>query len=157
MTRASNRSASSLSLGSPEAAPNQHIDLPPEIVIPSPPAQHADAPVQAENQPAASQPASGPAPVSVPSAPVPSTAQNLTTQLLSMDPTMSVDQLTGILNILAPNRHMRSVASNLLRSSQPATPQPAPATGVNLLGPAQQHSHPPPTPRVLCPQPRPLN
>ena len=134
MTRASDRSAISHTLGPAGAAPTQLVDivdLPPEVAVTPPPAGNANASLQANDLHA-----TGPT-----SAVIPSAAQNLTTQLLSVDPNMTINQLTGILNILAPNRHMRSVASNLLRSSQPE-PRP-PAAVSNVLGIAQ------PLPRPL--------
>ena len=139
MTRASDRSAISHTLGPAGAAPTQLVDivdLPPEVAVTPPPAGNTNASLQANDLHATGQPANDPA-----SAVIPSAAQNLTTQLLSVDPNMTINQLTGILNILAPNRHMRSVASNLLRSSQPE-PRP-PAAVSNVLGIAQ------PLPRPL--------
>ena len=133
MTRASDRSAISHTLGPAGAAPTQLVnivDLPPIVAVTPPPAGNANASLQANDLHATGQPANAPA-----SAVIPSAAQNLTTQLLSVDPNMTINQLTGILNILAPNRHMRSVASNLLRSSQPE-PRP-PAAVSNGLGIAQ--------------------
>ena len=176
MTRATNQPARSLTLGPAEAAPiqlanlpPQVANLPPQVAVPPPPAVNANAAQPVNDQHAASQPASGPAPVAVPPAqpasgqapevvppaPAPSAAQNLTTQLLTVDPTMTLDQLTGILNILAPNRHLRSVASNLLRSSQPVPPH-RPAAG-NGPGPAQAVSQPPNPAAASAPNPAPLN
>ena len=163
MTRARNQPALSLALGPPEAAPIQLADLPPQVDVPPPPAQNANAAQPVNDHPAAgqaasgsaplvvppAQPASGPAPDIVPPAPAPSAAQNLTAQLLTVDPTMTLEQLTGILNILAPNRHLRSVASNLLRSSQPVPPPPPAA--LNGPGSVQAVSPPPTTPRPLLP------
>ena len=169
MTRASNQPARSLSLGPAEAAPIQPANLPPEVVVPPPPAENANAAQPANDQHAAGQPASGPAQVAVPPVQVasgpapevippasaPSAAQNLTTQLLTVDPSMTLDQLTGILNILAPNRHLRRVASNLLRSSQPVPPhRPA---AVNAHGSAQAVSQPPRTAAASAPNPAPSN
>ena len=169
MTRANNQPAQSLALGPAEAAPIQLANLPPPVDVPPLPAENANAaqPVndhhaagQAASGPAPvvvppAQPASGPAPDIVPPAPAPSAAQNLTAQLLTVDPTMTLEQLTGILNILAPNRHLRSVASNLLRSSQPVPPHHPAA----LNGPvsAQAVSQPPNPAAASAPNPAPLN
>ena len=144
MTGASDQPMASLSLGPAAAAPNQPVDVPPQVAVPLPPSPvvNAAAPPQANGQPARV-PASG----VIPPAPAPSAAQNLTAQLLSVQPNMTLNQLTGILNILAPDRHMRSVASNLLRSTQPLPPRNA----SNALRLSQQS--PPAPPRGLCTQP----
>ena len=141
MTSASDQPRASLSLGPAVAAPNQPVDLPPQVAEARPPSPvvNAGAPPQANGQPAG-----GPAPA-------PSAAQNLTAQLLSVQPNMTLNQLTGILNILAPDRHMRSVASNLLRSSQPLPPRDA----SNALRSSQQPPPPPPPPAAV-PNPPPL-
>ena len=138
MTRASNQPMASLSLGPAEAAQNQVVDIPPQVAVASPPPQvlNAVVPPQANQQPAR-----GLAPAAIPPAPAPSVAQNLTAQLLSVQPNMTLNQLTGILNILAPDRHMRSVASTLLRSSQPL-PQP-PRAASNASNSSQQQPPPP--------------
>ena len=122
MTSASDQPRASLSLGPAVAAPNQPVDVPPQVAVARPPSPvvNAGAPPQANGQPAG-----GPAPAAIPPVPAPSAAQNLTAQLLSVQPNMTLNQLTGILNILAPDRHMRSVASNLLRASQPLPPPEA--------------------------------
>ena len=152
MTGASEQPMASLSLGPAAAVPNQPVDVPPQVAVPLPPSPvvNAAAPPQANGQPARV-PASG----VIPPAPAPSAAQNLTAQLLSVQPNMTLNQLTGILNILAPDRHMRSVASNLLRSTQPA---PSRSTS-NVLRSSQQPPPPPPTnpltgPRLSTPQRR---
>ena len=149
MTRATEQPMASLSLGPAVAAPNQPVDVPPQVAVPPPPSPvvNAAAPPQANGQPARV-PASG----VIPPAPAPSAAQNLTAQLLSVQPNMTLNQLTGILNILAPDRHMRSVASNLLRSSQPLPPRDA----SNALRLSQQ-SPPPPPPAASVPNPPPLS
>ena len=153
MTRATNQSASSLTLGPAEAAPILLANLPPQVAVAPPPADNANAGLQANNQPATGQPASGPAPALILPPPAPSPAQNLTNQLLSLDPTMTVSQLTGILNILAPNRHMRNVASNLLRSSLPRQQPrpPPPAIVLDPIGPVIQ----PPAAVASAPNPAP--
>ena len=142
MTRASNQSAISHTLGPAGAAPTQPVNLPPVVALTPPPAGNANASLQANDLHATGQPANDPTSAVNPPASAPSTAQNLTAQLLSVDPNMTLNQLTGILNILAPNRHMRSVASNLLRSSQ-LDPR-APVAVSNVLGIAQSLSRPPP-------------
>ena len=149
MSGASEQPMASLSLGPAVAAPNQPVDIPPQVAVARPPSPvvNADAPPQANVQPAR-----GPASVVIPPAPAPSAAQNLTAQLLSVQPNMTLNQLTGILNILAPDRHMRSVASNLLRSSQPLPPRDA----SNALRSSQQ-SPPPPPPAASVPNPPPLS
>ena len=114
---------------------------------PPSPAVNANAPPQANGQPAR-----GSAPAPIPPAPASSAAQNLTAQLLSVQPNMTLNQLTGILNILAPDRHMRSVASNLLRASQPVPPPDA----SNAVRSSHQ-SLPPPPPAASVPNPPPLS
>ena len=147
MTGASDQPMASLSLGPAAAAPNQPVDVPPQVAVPLPPSPvvNAVAPPQANGQPARV-PASG----VIPPAQAPSAAQNLTAQLLSVQPNMTLTQLTGILNILAPDRHMRSVASNLLRSTQPLPSRSA----SNALRSSQQ-SPPPPPPAAAVPNPPP--
>ena len=154
MTRASNQPMASTSLGPAVAAPDQPVDLPPQVAVARPPspAVNANATVNANAPPQANgQPARDPAPAQIPPAPASSAAQNLTAQLLSMQPNMTLTQLTGILDILAPDRHMRSVASNLLRSSQPLPPRDA----SNALRSSQQPP-PPPPPTAAVPNPPPL-
>ena len=131
MTRATNQPGAFLTLGPTGAAPKQPANLPPEVAVtPPPPAENANASLQANDLHATGQPANGPTSAVIPPAAAPSAAQNLTAQLLSVDPNMTLNQLTGTLNILAPNRHMRTVASSLLRSSQPGSRPPAAVSNV---------------------------
>ena len=149
MTRASNESAAPLTLGPAEVAATQNVAVPPQValVLP-PPALETIAVSRQADQPANGQSARGRASVEIPPASAPSTAQNLTAQLLSVQPNMTLDQLTGILNILAPDRHMRSVASNLLRSSQPSAQPPQAASNGSRASLSLPQPPPPPAASV---------
>lgn len=144
MTRANNQPAQLATLGPAEAVPD-HQAIPPQVALTPPPNEGAVAPppnagivapLQENNPAQGGLSADGPQPGVFPSAAVQSPAQALTSQLLALDSQMSLDQLTAILNILAPNRHMRTVASNLLSSAHPPPPIP----------PAPASANPPPPP-----------
>ena len=160
MTRPRAKPAVPLPLGSAGAVPQQHpappqVDVQPfplfaagahQAVLPQPPVIAAVAQPQANSQPAGVPPLEATPPPAASS-----TAQSLATRLLGLSPTMTVDQLTRILNILAPNRHIRTVASNLLRMA-PQPPRSAPTS-------ASATTRPPPAnpltgPRIVTPQRR---
>ena len=135
MARPRAQPANPLSLGLAGADPQQHPVPPPQIEVPLPPpiavAVHQavlpQPPVGAAvaQQHANNQPGVVPPPGVTPPPAAPSAAQSLATRLLGLDPTMTLNQLTGILNILAPNRHTRTVAANLLQFA-PQPPRTAP-------------------------------
>ena len=132
----------------PPPLPPADANLPPPLVLP--PQVHVPPPVaaaviqpQLNNQPARTPPPGVTA----------SAAQSLASRLIDLSSTMTIDQLTGILNILNPDRHTRTVASTLLRLAQPPPPlrsAPAPASAPN--------QPPPPNPltgaRIVTPQRR---
>ena len=159
MTQARAEPVANLSLGpadaappAPLAAPHAAVAPPPivvaghQFVMPPPPVIAAVAQPQANNQPDEVPPLNATPP------PAPQTAaQSLATRLLALDPNMTLEQLTGILNILGPNRHTRTVAANLLNlAPQPMHQPPASASASN---------HPPPAnpltgARIVTPQRR---
>ena len=160
MTRARQQPAVIPPVG-PADAVAQHPIPPPQVEIPPPPPVAAAVHQAVQPQPpviaAAAQPPANNQPAEVPqveATPPPvasSAAQSLATRLLTLDPAMTINQLTGILNILAPNRHTRTVAANLLRFA----PQQQPAAPTSASVPIQ----PPPAnpltgPRIVNPQRR---
>ena len=137
----------------PPPLPPADANLPPPLVLP--PQVHVPPPVAAAViQPQLNnQPARTPPPGVTPPPAAPSAAQSLASRLIDLSPTMTIDQLTGILDILNPDRHTRTVASTLLRLAQPPPPlrsAPAPASAPN--------QPPPPNPltgaRIVTPQRR---
>ena len=127
MSRANNQPAQPATLGPAEAVPD-HQAIPPQVALTPPPNEGAVAsppnagtvaPRQESNPAQGDLSADGPRPGVIPSAAVQTPARALTAQLLALDSQLSLDQLTAILNILAPNRHMRTIASNLLSASHP--------------------------------------
>ena len=121
------------------------VIAPPQVAIP-PPVAAAVVPPQVVNQPARAPPPGGTPPPAAPTA-----AQSLASRLIALSPTMTVDQLTGILDILNPDRHTRTVASNLLRFAQPPPrsvsapasapnppPPPNPLTGARIVTPQRR-------------------
>ena len=100
---------------------------------------------------AVAQPQANIQPVGVPPPEAPSAAQSLATRLLALDPAMTLDQLTGILNILGPDRHTRTVAANLLRLA-PQPQRQAPTSASATIPPPPVN--PLTGPRIVTPQRR---
>ena len=161
MTRARVQPTGRLLLGSADAV-LRHPVVPPQVdvlpqppnaavvhqaVLPQPPVAAAEVHQRVNNQAAEVPPLEATPPPAVNP-----TAQSLATRLLALDPAMTLEQLTGILDILGPNRHTRTVASNLLRFARPPASRSAPMT-------VSATSHPPPVnpltgPRIVTPQRR---
>ena len=115
MSGAGDLPAQAATLGPAEANPVPQVG-PPEVDVTPPPVDDA-ASLQGNGFPQGGQLAEDlqPRVRSVAAAPPP--AKVIADQILDLQPGMSLGQLTGILNILDPDRHKRTAAANLLKSS----------------------------------------
>ena len=163
MTRPRAQPSGRLSLGSASAAPQNPL-VPPQVdVLPHPPDAAAvhqaglllpPVAVAEVRQQAINQAAGIPPVEATPPPAVNPTAQSLATRLLALDPAMTIEQLTGILDILGPNRHTRTVASNLLRFARPPASRSAPTMASATSRPPPPPTNPLTGPRIVTPQRR---